>query len=73
MTKTKAPKLFLVAVLTDKPDAWDIKVLKEAKGMQFTVAIAGEVLNKVDTKFINANIQRFTELKAELPKGDVTS
>lgn len=73
MPKNKKQIVHLVAVLTDKPDAWEMKVKDQARGMQFTIAIPGPVLNKKDITFINNNLQRFIDERLSVKPNQVNN
>jgi len=68
--KYKAP-IFLVGIVTNEPDAWEILAKKESKSLQFVVPLQAYKMDKTDIKFINANLRRFIEVEPSLKEGEV--
>lgn len=74
MTAQKQPKkekkiVYLVGVIADQDDAWELVAKKTCKAQQFTLPIPGDVFNKEAVKFLNGNLTRFLVMADSLPEG----
>lgn len=64
--KLKKSQVFLVGIVTNQPDGWEIIAKKESKSMTFVVPLQGTKIDKTDIKFINNNLKHFLELEPEI-------
>ncbi len=67
---TKRKQIFIIAAVTDNPDAWTLTAKKDGKGMVFSASIGGVKLSKQDIKFINNHLKRFDAVKDSLAGGE---
>lgn len=68
-TKEKKPVAYLIGVIADQDDSWELTAKKDCKAIQFTIPIPGEVLNKAAVRYLNLNLDRFIKLAPSLPDG----
>lgn len=61
--------IYIVAAVTDNPDAWEIVAKKKSKAMVFFINVGDTRLAKADVKYINEHLKRFEATKEEVAEG----
>lgn len=62
-------QLYLVAAVTDNPDAWEMVAKKKSKAIVFFINVGDTRLAKADVKYINEHLKRFEATVADVAGG----
>lgn len=67
---SKPKEIYIVASVTNKPDAWELKAKKGSKAIHFVLGVGDTRLSKQDIKFINNHLKKLEAIKDTINDGE---